>query len=175
MEQVRDDFAHAARRASGLGFRFLQLHFGHGYLLGTFISPLTNRRLDRFGGGIGNRMRFPLEVLGATRAEFPGELAVAISATDWQAGGLTEPDMLEAVRLLGDHGADFVTALGGQTTRWSRPPYGRCYQMRLAGKIQNEAGVPAIAAGGITDGADVRTVVLSGRAERCLLDSVRLA
>jgi anthraniloyl-CoA monooxygenase len=153
----------------------LQLHFGHGYLLGTFISPLTNRRLDRFGGGIGNRMRFPLEVLEATRAEFPGELAVAISATDWRAGGLTEPDMLEAVRLLGDHGADFVTALGGQTTRWSRPPYGRCYQMLLAGKIQNEAGVPAIAAGGITDGADVRTVVLSGRAERCLLDSVRLA
>ena len=175
MERVRDDFAHASRQASRLGFRFLQLHFGHGYLLGTFISPLTNRRLDRFGGGIGNRMRFPLEVLGAARAEFPGELWVAISATDWQVGGLTEPDMLEAARLLRDHGADFVTALGGQTTRWSRPPYGRCYQMLLAGKIQNEAGVPAIAAGGITDGDDVRTVLLSGRAERCLLDSARLA
>src|SRR5262249_47999123 len=118
MERVRDDFAHASRQASRLGFRFLQLHFGHGYLLGTFISPLTNRRLDRFGGGIGNRMRFPLEVLGAARAEFPGELGVAISATDWQVGGLTEPDMREAARLLRDHGADFVTALG------VRPPGG---------------------------------------------------
>lgn len=175
MERVRDDFAQAAGRAARLGFRFLQLHFGHGYLLGTFISPLTNRRRDEYGGDIGNRMRFPLEVLSAARAEFPGELAVAISATDWQVGGLTETDMLAAARLLRDGGADFVTALGGQTTPLSKPPYGRCFQMLLAGKIQNEAAVPAIAAGGITDLADVKTVLLSGRAERCLLDSIRPA
>ena len=172
MEHVREDFAEAARRAACLGFRFLQLQFGHGYLLGTFISPLTNRRRDQYGGGIGNRMRFPLEVLQAARAEFPGELAVAISATDWQVGGLTETDMLAAARLLKDDGADFVTAMGGQTTSQSKPPYGRCFQMHLAGKIQNHAAVPAIAAGGITDLDDAKTVVLSGRAERCLLDSL---
>jgi len=172
MERVRNDFAQAARRAALLGFRFLQLHFGHGYLLGTFISPLTNRRRDEYGGDILNRMRFPLEVLEATRAEFPAELAVAISATDWQVGGLTETDMLAAARLLRDRGVDFVTALGGQTTPQSKPPYGRCFQMLLAGKIQNEAAVPAIAAGGITDPADAKTVMLSGRAERCLLDCI---
>ena len=172
MERVREDFAEAARRAACLGFRFVQLQFGHGYLLGAFISPLTNRRGDQYGGDIENRMRFPLEVLQAARAEFPGELAVAISATDWQVGGLTETDMLAAARLLKDHGADFVTAMGGQTTSQSKPPYGRCFQMHFAGKIQNHAAVPTIAAGGITDLDDAKTVVFSGRAERCLLDSL---
>lgn len=171
MDRVRDDFVRATRRAAELGFRFIQLHFGHGYLLGTFVSPLTNLRDDAYGGPIESRMRYPLEVLTAARAVFSGELAVAISASDWQPGGLTEPDMLTAARMLRDHGADFVTALGGQTTPRSAPLYGRCFQMFLAGKIQNEAGVPAIAAGGITDLADVKTVVLSGRAERCLLDA----
>ena len=170
MDRVRDDFAAAARLAARLCFRFVQLQFGHGYLLGTFISPLTNRRGDEHGGPIGNRMRFPLEVLDAVRTEFPDELAVAISASDWEPGGLPEEEMLTAARLLHEHGADFVTALGGQTTPRAVPPYGRCFQMLLAGKIQYEAGVPAIAAGGVTDMDDVRTILLSGRAERCLLD-----
>lgn len=174
MDRVRDDFAAAAGRAAELGFRFLQLQFGHGYLLGTFISPLTNRRRDEYGGPIESRLRFPLEVLDAVRGEFPGELAVAISASDWQPGGLSEPDMLLSARRLREHGADFVTALGGQTTPGARPAYGRCFQMLLAGSIQREAGTPAIAAGGVTDLADAKTILLSGRAERCLLDAVRL-
>lgn len=174
LERVREDFATAARRAAELGFRFLQLQFGHGYLVGSFLSPLTNRRTDDYGGSQDGRLRFPLEVLDATRSAFPGELAVAISASDWQPGGLEEADMLTAARLLRQHGADFVTALGGGTTVRSAPPYGRCFQMLLADKIQNQAGVPAIAAGGVTDLADVKTIVLSGRAERCLLDTARL-
>jgi anthraniloyl-CoA monooxygenase len=172
MERVRADFARAARRASELGFRFLQLHFGHGYLLATFISPLTNLRDDEHGGPLENRMRFPLAVLDAARAEFAGELAVAVSATDWQLGGLAEADLLAAARLLRAHGADFVTALGGQTTPRAVPPYGRCFQALLAGKVQTDAGVPAIAAGGVADLDDARTILLAGRAERCLLDSV---
>jgi anthraniloyl-CoA monooxygenase len=120
-------------------------------------------------------MRFPLAVLDAARDEFAGELAVAISATDWQPGGLGEADLLAAARLLRAHGADFVTALGGQTTPRAVPPYGRCFQALLAGKVQTDAGVPAIAAGGVTDLDDARTILLAGRAERCLLDAVRLA
>lgn len=173
MSRVQKSFATAASRAAELGFVFLQLHFGHGYLLGSFISPLTNRRGDSYGGPIQNRMRYPLAVLAAVREAFPGQLAIAISASDWQGGGLSKPDMLAAARMLQVGGADFVTALGGQTTTRSRPPYGRCFQMLLAGQIQNEAGVPAIAGGGITDMSDVRTVLLSGRAERCLLDPGR--
>jgi anthraniloyl-CoA monooxygenase len=174
MERVRADFAHAARRASELGFRFLQLHFGHGTLLATFLSPLTNRRTDDHGGPLEARMRFPLSVLDAARAEFAGELAVAISATDWQPDGLSEADALAAAGLLRAHGADFVTALGGQTTPRAAPPYGRCFGALLAGRIQ-DAGVPAIAAGGVTDLADAATILLAGRAERCLLDAVRAA
>jgi anthraniloyl-CoA monooxygenase len=175
MERVRAAFARAARRASELGFRFLQLHFGHGYLLATFISPLTNCRTDEHGGHLENRMRFPLSVLEAARAAFPGELAVAMSAADWQPGGLSEADLLAAARLLRAHGADFVTALGGQTTPRAVPPAGRCSHALLAGKIQTDAGVPAIAAGGVTDLDDARTILLAGRAERCLLDAVRPA
>jgi anthraniloyl-CoA monooxygenase len=175
MERVAADFARAARRAGELGFRFLQLHFGHGYLLATFLSPLTNRRTDEHGGPLENRMRFPLAVLDAVRAAFPRELAVAISASDWQPGGLSEADLLAAARLLRAHGAGFVTALGGQTTPRGIPPAGRCSHALLAGKIQTDAGVPAIAAGGVTDLDDARTILLAGRAERCLLDAVRPA
>ena len=175
MERVREDFASAAQRAAELGFRFLQLHFGHGYLLATFLSPLTNHRADAYGGPLPNRMRFPLAVLDAARAAFAGELAVAISVCDWQPGGLSEADALAAARLLRDHGADFVTALGGQTTPRAVPPYGRCFQAVLAGKVQTEAGVPAIAAGGVGGLDDARTILLAGRASRCLLDAVRPA
>jgi anthraniloyl-CoA monooxygenase len=116
-------------------------------------------------------MRVPLEVLGAARAAFSGELAVAISATDWEPGGLNEPDLLTAARLLRERGADFVTVLGGQTTPRSLPPYGRCFQMLVAGRVRGEAGIPVIAAGGVTDLADAKTILLSGRADRCLLDA----
>lgn len=173
MERVREDFAAAARTAARMGFAFLQLQFGHGYLLGSFISPLTNHRRDAYGGALTHRLRFPLSVLDAVRKAWPGELAVAISATDWEPGGLSEEEMLAVASSLREHGADFVTALGGQTTSRSTPPYGRCFQMRLADKIQNQARVPAIAAGGVTDLDDVRTILLSGRAERVILDAVR--
>jgi anthraniloyl-CoA monooxygenase len=176
MEEIEAGYARAARLARDAGLEWLQLQFGHGYLLGSFMSPLTNRRDDGFGGGLDDRMRFPLRVLDAVRAEWPGDrrLLVAFSASDWAAGGLPPEEALRAAACFRDHGCDYVTVQGGQTTWRSRPPYGRCFNFVLQGKIRREAGVPTIAAGGITDLDDVRTLLLAGRADLCLLDHVRL-
>jgi anthraniloyl-CoA monooxygenase len=176
MAQVADAFAAAARRALAAGFDWLELQFGHGYLVGTFVSPLTNRRTDEYGGGLDGRLRFPLEVLAAVRSAWPRDrmLAVAISATDWAPAGLAAEEALAAARRMRERGADVLTVLGGQTVWRSTPPYGRCFQMLLSGRIRNEAGVPTMAVGGLTDLDDVKTVLLSGRAQWCRLDHVRL-
>jgi anthraniloyl-CoA monooxygenase len=177
MEEVEADFVRAARLARDAGVEWLQLQFGHGYLLGSFISPLTNRREDGFGGALDDRLKFPLQVLDAVRAEWPTErrLLVAFSATDWVPSGLPPAEALRAAACFRDHGCDYLTVLSGQTTWRSRPPYGRCFNAVLQGKIRLEAGVPTIAAGGITDLDDVRTLLLAGRADLCLLDHARLS
>jgi anthraniloyl-CoA monooxygenase len=176
MMRVREDFARAAARAAGCGFDFLQLNFGHGYFLASFISPLTNRRLDAYGGSLAKRLRYPLEVLDGVRAVWPADrmLTVAFSATDWEPGGTSDEDAKQIAVWFREHGSDFVTVVGGQTSTRAGAPYGRCFQMRVAGKIRNEAGVPVIASGGMTDLDDARTVLLSGRADYCLLDHARL-
>jgi anthraniloyl-CoA monooxygenase len=176
MEQIQADFVRAARLAREAGVEWLQLQFGHGYLFGSFISPLTNRRQDAFGGVLDNRLRFPLQVLEAVRAEWPaaGRLLVAFSATDWAPGGLPAEEAMRAAAGFREQGCDYVTVLSGQTTWRSKPPYGRCFNFLLQGKIRLEAGVPTIAAGGITDLDDVRTLLLAGRADLCLLDHARL-
>jgi len=175
MERVSTDFAAAAAEAARLSFPLLQLDFAHGRLLASFISPLTNLRQDEYGGSVDNRLRFPLQVLDAVRAAWPADrqLLVAFSATDWSPGGLGVPDAFTAARAFRDHGADLVTVLGGQTVWRSTPPYAPCHQMLIAGKIRNEAGVPVVAQGGIADVDDLKTVLLSGRADYCLLDAVR--
>lgn len=176
MARVVGDFARSASAAEVLGLDWLELQFGHGYLLGSFISPLTNRRTDDFGGDLENRLRFPLRVLEAVRADWARErlLSVAISADDHAPGGLCPADALAVARRLRDGGADFVTPVSGQTLWGSAAPFARCFNMLAAGRIRSEGGVKSMAAGGITDLDDVKTVLLSARADYVRLDSARL-
>jgi anthraniloyl-CoA monooxygenase len=175
MGQVRDDFVRAAERAAACGFDLLLLDFAHGYLLAGFISPLANLRKDAYGGSVENRLRFPLEVLdGVRRVWTPGRpLAVAISASDWRPGGIEGDDALRIATMLREHGCDIVAVQSGWATPDCVPNYARCYQMFWSGRIRHEAGVPTIAAGGIGGVADLNTVILSGRADLCVIDSGR--
>jgi anthraniloyl-CoA monooxygenase len=175
MAEVRDDFGRAAERAAACGFDLLLLDFAHGYLLAGFISPLTNLRKDAYAGSLENRLRFPLEVLDAVRRVWtPGRpLAVAISASDWRPGGVDGDDALRIAAMLREHGCDIVAVQSGWATPDCVPNYARCYQMFWSGRIRHEAGVPTIAAGGIGGVADLNTVILSGRADLCVIDSGR--
>jgi anthraniloyl-CoA monooxygenase len=153
------------------GFDLLELHWAHGYLLSSFISPLTNLRTDGYGGTLENRMRFPLEVFDATRAVWPEgkPMSVRISATDWAVDGLEVEEAIEIGRLLKDHGCDIVDVSTGQTTQEARPAYGRSYQTPFADRIRNEAGIPTMAVGAIGSPDDVNSIVLAGRADLCAL------
>jgi anthraniloyl-CoA monooxygenase len=175
MEKVAADFRTAADEAAALGFDWLELQFGHGYLLASFLSPLTNQRADVYGGTIENRLRFPLLVLAAVRPTWPRGrmLAVAISAVDCAEGGATVDGAKVIAGRLYEGGADVITVLSGQTVWRSVPPYGRVFNMLAAGKLRNECGIPTMCPGGITDDDDVRSVLLSGRADYVRFDSVR--
>ena len=177
MDQVRDQFVAAARRAAAAGFDMLELHCAHGYLLSSFLSPLTNRRDDEYGGSPENRCRFPLEVLRAIRAAWPEAkpITVRISAHDWAPGGNTDDDAVHIGRLLRDAGADAIDVSSGQTTRAARPIYGRMYQTPFADRIRNEAGIPAIAVGNITEPDQVNAIIAAGRADLCALARPHLA
>jgi len=171
MDRVRDDFVSAARRSLDAGFDMLELHFAHGYLLSSFISPLTNRREDEYGGALENRMRFPLEVFDAVRAVWPGgrPMSVRISATDWVPGGFTADDAVEAARMLKQRGCDIIDVSAGQTTTEARPVYGSMFQTPFAERIRNEAGIPTIAVGNIRDWDQVNTIIVTGQADLCAL------
>ncbi len=174
MGAVAADFHAAAGEALCLGVDWLELQFGHGYLLGSFLSPLTNLRTDDWGGAVERRLRFPLQVLAAVREAWPRDrlLAVAISADDGLAGGITIDEAKAAGRRLHESGADVITVLSGQTAWRSAPAAGRICNMLAAGKLRNECGVPTMSAGGILDGDDVRSVLLSGRADHVRLDAI---
>jgi anthraniloyl-CoA monooxygenase len=177
MARVAAAFAASAASAAEVGFDWLELQFGHGYLLGAFISPLTNRRSDAYGGPLGNRLAFPLRVLREVRRVWPRDrlLSVAVSVEDHRPGGTTVQEALEVGRCLREAGADCITVLSGQTVADAAPPFDRCFNLLSAGKLKNEAGVPTMATGGITDLDDARTVLLSGRADYVRLDRVRLS
>jgi len=177
MERVRDQFAAAAKLAIGCGFDMLELHMAHGYLLAGFISPVTNRRTDEYGGSLANRLRFPLEVFDAVRAVWPGDrpMAVRISATDWIAGGLCERDSVEIAKIFKAHGCDLIDVSTGQTDPASKPVYGRMYQTVFSEQIRNEAGIATMAVGAITSADQVNTIVASGRADLCALARPHLA
>ncbi len=176
MEQVREDHGRAARMALGAGFDLLELHFAHGYLLSTFISPLTNRRTDAYGGDLAGRMRFPLEILDSVRAAWPKgkPLSVRISATDWAPGGLSAPDAVQIARLFGAHGCDIVDVSAGQTVPHAKPAYGRQFQTPFSERIRVEAGLPTMAVGNISSYADVNTILAAGRADLCVLARAHL-
>ena len=161
------DFAAATRRAAEAGFDVLELQAGHGHLLSGFLSPLTNRRTDDYGGPLTNRLRFPLEVLAAVRAEWPKHrpILVRISAVDWAEGGTTVEDAVEIARALAEHGADAIDVSSGEVVAHERPAYGRSYQTPFAERIRHDVGVPTIAVGGISTQDDATSIVLAGRAD----------
>ena len=176
MEQVITDFVRSTEMAVEAGFDWLELHMAHGYLLSTFISPLTNRRTDEYGGDIDGRMRFPLEVFDAIRARWPDErpLSVRISAHDWAPGGLTLDDVLVLSMLLRKHGCDMIDVSTGQTVPEAKPVYGRLYQTPLAELIRLETGAPTMTVGNISSYADVNSILAAGRADLCLLARAHL-
>jgi anthraniloyl-CoA monooxygenase len=176
MDDVRDQFAAATQMAARAGFDLLELHCAHGYLLASFISPLTNVRRDEYGGSLLNRLRFPLEVFDAIRAEWPAArpMTVRLSATDWYEGGLSHDESVEVARVFAAHGVDAVDVSTGQTVADERPSFGRSYQTPFSDRIRNQAGVPTIAVGAISSHDDVNTIILAGRADLCALGRAHL-
>jgi anthraniloyl-CoA monooxygenase len=176
LDAVRGQFERAARMADEAGFDLLELHFGHGYLLASFLSPLTNRRTDAYGGALAARARYPLEVLAAVRAAWPAAkpLSVRISATDWAPGGFGPDDAVELARLLKGSGCDIVDVSAGQTVVDAEPVYGRLYQTPFSDRIRQEAGIPTMTVGGVTTWADVNSIIAAGRADLCVLARAHL-
>ncbi len=176
MDRVRDEFVEAAGRAHASGFDLIELHLAHGYLLASFISPVTNRRADEYGGSLTNRMRFPLEVVRAVRAAWPADkpLTARVSATDWHPDGLTGEESVEVARLLGAAGVDAVDVSAGQTTPEQRPIYGRAFQTPFADRIRHEAGVVTMAVGNIQSHEDVNAILAAGRADLVLMARAHL-
>jgi anthraniloyl-CoA monooxygenase len=171
MELVTSQYRAAARRALACGFDMLEIHMAHGYLLASFLSPLTNCRKDAFGGGIEARARFPLAIFDAVRAEWPEErpITARISAVDWEDEGMTEEDSVAFAAMLAAHGCDAVNVSTGQTTPDARPVFGRMWQTRFADRIRHEAKIPTIAVGNIASGDHVNTIVTAGRADLCAI------
>src|SRR3954464_8513412 len=171
MDAVLSEFVAAAKRADEAGFDLLEVHMAHGYLLSSFLSPLTNVRTDEYGGSFENRARYPLEVFAACRAVGPEDkpMSVRISAHDWYDGGFTDDDAVALARMLRDAGCDIVDVSSGQVWPDQQPAYGRSFQTPFADRIRHEAGIPAIAVGAISSHDDVNTIVLAGRANLCAL------
>jgi anthraniloyl-CoA monooxygenase len=177
MLRVRDEYVRAVEFGAEAGFDMLELHMAHGYLLASFLSPLTNRRTDDYGGGVANRLRYPLEVLSAARAAWPAgrPLSVRISACDWADAGLAEEDLLAIARAFKDAGADALDVSTGQTVPWQRPVYGRMWQTPLSDLVRNAVGIPTIAVGNIYEADHVNSIIASGRADLCAIARPHLA
>jgi anthraniloyl-CoA monooxygenase len=176
MAEVKGHFAQAARRARKAGFDLLELHCAHGYLLASFLSPLTNRRADDYGGSLENRLRYPLEVFDAVRGAWPPEkpLSVRISATDWVDGGLVAAEAVAIAKAFKEHGCDLIDASAGQTVPEQRPRYGRLFQTPFADRIRHEAGIATMAVGAISSFADANTILAAGRADLVALARAHL-
>ena len=167
MERVRDQFARSTELAIACGFDMVELHCAHGYLLSSFITPLANQRDDEYGGPLENRLRFPLEVFAAMRAVWPRErpMSVRISATDWVDGGVTGEESVDIARAFMDAGADIIHVSTGQTSPDARPVYGRMWQTPFSDRIRNEARIPTIAVGNVTEPDQVNSIIAAGRAD----------
>ncbi|MEV5974840.1 bifunctional salicylyl-CoA 5-hydroxylase/oxidoreductase [Streptomyces sp. NPDC051921] len=176
LDRIRREFVRAAERAHRAGFDALELQYGHGHLMSGFLSPLTNRRTDPYGGDLAGRLRFPLEVLQAVRAVWPlgKALLVRISATDWAEGGTTGDEAVAIARALAAAGADAIDVSTGEVVAHERPRYGRSYQTPYADLIRNATGVPVIAVGAISTYDDVNSILLAGRADLCAVGRAQL-
>jgi anthraniloyl-CoA monooxygenase len=176
MDEIREQFVAAAVRGDRAGFDLLELHCAHGYLLSSFISPITNRRTDSYGGSLANRLRYPLEVFDAIRAVWPEHkpMSVRISATDWCEGGVDADDAVEIAKAFTAHGVDAIDVSTGQVASEERPAYGRSYQTPYADRIRNEVGIATIAVGAISSADDLNSIILAGRADLCALGRTHL-
>ncbi|HSI58505.1 MAG TPA: bifunctional salicylyl-CoA 5-hydroxylase/oxidoreductase, partial [Ideonella sp.] len=177
MDRVRDDFVHSARLAAEAGFDWLELHCAHGYLLSSFISPLTNQRSDEYGGPLVHRLRYPLEVFAAVRETWPAHLpmSVRISAHDWVEGGITPDDAVEIAKAFKAAGADLIDCSSGQVSKREKPVFGRMFQTPFADRVRNEAGIPTIAVGAISEADHVNSIIAAGRADLCAIARPHLA
>ncbi len=167
MDRVIADFVQAAERAHRAGFDMLEVHVAHGYLLASFVSPLTNVRTDEYGGSLENRLRFPLEVFDRVRAAWPDDkpMSVRISATDWKDGGITGDDAVAIARAFAEHGCDLIDVSTGQTVHDAEPVYGRMFQTPFSEQIRNEAGLATMCVGNIVSADQVNTILAAGRAD----------
>jgi anthraniloyl-CoA monooxygenase len=177
MQRIIDEFEKSTRYADEAGFDMLELHMAHGYLLASFISPLTNQRKDSFGGSIQNRMRFPMEVWRACRAVWPERkpMSVRISATDWAPGGLSGEDLIAFTRMLKEAGCDLIDCSTGQTVPHQKPVYGRMYQASYADWVRNEVGIATMTVGAVTTPDQVNTLLAAGKADLVALARPHLA
>jgi anthraniloyl-CoA monooxygenase len=176
LTEITGQFAAAAAAAERCGFDLLELHCAHGYLLSSFISPVTNQRRDEYGGSLAGRLRYPLEVFAAMRAAWPAgkPMSVRISATDWVPGGITGADAVKIARAFAAAGADAIDVSTGQVTPDEQPAFGRSYQTPFADAIRNQAGIATIAVGVISSYDDVNSIILAGRADLCALGRAHL-
>ena len=176
MDAMLRDFERSTAMAVEAGFDIVEIHMAHGYLLASFLSPLTNRRTDRYGGTLENRLRFPLRVVDAVRAAWPEErpLSVRLSAVDWWPGGNEPGDAVEIARALKRHGCDVVDVSAGQTVPYQRPRYGRQFQTPFADRIRHEVGIATMAVGNISSFEDVNGIIAAGRADLCLMARAHL-
>lgn len=177
MDRVRDDFVRAVGQAVEAGFDMVELHCAHGYLLSSFLTPVSNRRTDAYGGSLENRLRFPLEVFRAMRAAWPDDrpMSVRLSATDWVEEGLTAEEAVAIARAFAEAGCDLIDVSAGQTTPEARPVYGRMFQTPFSDRIRNEAGVATMAVGNIYEPDHVNGILAAGRADLCALARPHLA
>jgi len=174
MERVRQDFVSATQMAHKAGFDLLHLHYAHGYLLASFLSPLTNTRQDNYGGNLEGRMRFPLEVFDAVRAVWPQEkpIIVAITADDCAKGGITVDEAITVAKTLKERGCDMIEVLVGQTTLASEPAYGRGFLTAFSDQIRNTAGIPTLVGGYLTTSNEINTVLAANRADLCIKEGI---
>jgi anthraniloyl-CoA monooxygenase len=171
MDKVRDAFARAAEMSDAAGFDMIELHFAHGYLISSFISPAANKRTDEYGGSLENRMRFPLEVFNAVRAAWPQHkpISTRISSVDWVDGGTTVDDAIEIARMLHEAGNDILAVSSGGVVSAQPAVGGRVYQASLSDRIRNALGIPTMTVGGIVSHGDINTIIAAGRADMCAL------
>jgi anthraniloyl-CoA monooxygenase len=176
MDRTRADYVRAAELARAAGFDWLELHCAHGYLLASFVSPLTNVRTDEYGGPLENRLRYPLEVFRAVRGTWPDDkpMSVRISAVDWVPGGMDSEEAVRVARAFREAGADLIDVSAGQTVPEQQPLYGRLFQTPFSDRIRHEADVPTMAVGNISSFTDVNTILAAGRADLCLMARAHL-
>ncbi|MHB2267284.1 bifunctional salicylyl-CoA 5-hydroxylase/oxidoreductase [Aliihoeflea sp. PC F10.4] len=178
MDRVRDEFVASVEMAERCGFDMIELHFAHGYLLSTFISPLTNKRTDEYGGSLENRMRYPLEIFAAVRAVWPEDkpISVRISANDWVGDeGVTPEEAVKIAKILQEAGVDICDVSAGQTSKRARPVYGRMFQTPFSDRIRNETGMATMAVGNIFEPDHVNSILMAGRADLVCLARPHLA